>query len=192
MARLKTASKEQEILEAATYVFAERPFHAVLIDDVAARARIGKGTIYRYFETKDDLYFASILFGLDRIAAAVERGIASETTTAGRFERIAREILEYFWDRRYLIPMMQHDDQEPARRNELLKRRQAIMRFAQETILEGIERRELRGIDARIGAELFLGMVRSVNLFRAEGDRLEDLCRQITSVFLNGVRREDA
>jgi len=192
MARLKTASKEQEILEAATYVFAERPFHAVLIDDVAARARIGKGTIYRYFETKDDLYFASILFGLDRVAAALERGIATETTTAGRFERIAREILEYFWDRRYLIPMLQHDDQEPARRNELLKRRQAIMRFAQETILDGIERRELRGIDARIGAELFLGMVRSVNLFRAEGDRLEDLCRQITSVFLDGVRRENA
>src|SRR5262249_35528456 len=120
------------------------------------------------------------------------RGIASETTTPGRFERIAREILEYFWDRRYLIPMMQHDDQEPARRNELLKRRQAIMRFAQETILEGIERRGRRRVDARTGAARFPGMVRSVNLFRAEGDRLEDLCRQITSVFLNGVRREDA
>src|SRR5262249_23171421 len=151
-----------------------------------------KGTIYRYFETKDDLYFASILFGLDRVAAAVERGIASETTTAGRFERIAREILEYFWDRRYLIPQLQHDEQEAGRRNELLKRRHAIMRFAQEAILEGIERRELRGIDARIGAELFLGMVRSANLFRAEEDRLEDLCRQITSVFLDGVRRENA
>jgi hypothetical protein len=35
-------------------------------------------------------------------------------------------------------------------------------------------------------------MVRSANLFRADGDRLSDLCRQITNVFLEGVRREKA
>jgi len=190
MPRLKTAGKEQAILEAATRVFAQRPFHAVLIDDVAACARIGKGTIYRYFETKEDLYFAAVLFGMDRVAEALEAGRGTEQTTAGRLERIAHEILEYFWDRRYLIPMLQHDDADPSRKNELLKRRQAIVRFAQETILEGIERRELRGIDARIGAELFLGMVRAANLFRADDDRLPDLCRQITDVFLEGVRVE--
>jgi AcrR family transcriptional regulator len=192
MPRLRTAGKEQAILEAATHVFAQRPFHAVLIDDVAACARIGKGTIYRYFETKEDLYFAAVLFGMDRVAEALESGLSAEHTTSDRLERIAREILEYFWDRRYLIPMLQHDDEDPSRKDEILKRRQAIVRFAQETILEGIERRELRGIDARIGAELFLGMVRSANLFRADGDRLPDLCRQITNVFLEGVRREKA
>jgi AcrR family transcriptional regulator len=192
MPRLKTAGKEQAILEAATRVFAQRPFHAVLIDDVAACARIGKGTIYRYFETKEDLYFAAVLYGMDRVAEALEAGLGAELTTADRLERIAREILQYFWDRRYLIPMLQHDDEDPSRKNELLKRRQAIVRFAQESILEGIERRELRGIDARIGAELFLGMVRAANLFRADGDRLPDLCHQITNVFLEGVRQEKA
>ena len=192
MPRAKTADKETTILEAASRVFALRPFHEVLIDDIAAEARIGKGTIYRYFETKEDLYFAAVLFGMDRVAEALESGLGAEHTTSDRLERIAREILEYFWDRRYLIPMLQHDDEDPSRKDELLKRRQAIVRFAQETILEGIERRELRGIDARIGAELFLGMVRSANLFRADGDRLPDLCRQITDVFLEGVRREKA
>lgn len=192
MPRLKTALKERSILEAASRVFAERPFHAVLIDDVAASAGIGKGTIYRYFQTKDDLYFAAVLFGLDRVAAAVEKGLASETTTAGRLERIAREILDYFWGRRHLLPMLQHDDRDPVRKGELMKRRAALLRFAQETILAGIERRELRGIDARIGAELFLGMVRAANLFRAQTDRLDDLCREITGVFLRGVRREDS
>jgi AcrR family transcriptional regulator len=190
MARVKTAGKELAILEAAARVFAGRPFHAVLIDDVAADAGIGKGTIYRYFQTKDDLFFAAVLFGLDCVAAALEKGLASATTTAERLERIAYEILDYFWDRRHLIPMLQHDEGDPSRKSELMKRRAAILRFAQETILVGIERRELRGIDARIGAELFLGMVRAANLFRAEGDRLEDLCREITRVFLQGVRRE--
>ncbi len=73
-----------------------------------------------------------------------------------------------------------------------MKRREAILRFSQEAILAGIERREFRGIDARIGAELFLGMVRSANLFRRPEDSLEDLVRQIMSVFLDGVGRRDA
>ena len=68
MPRVKTATKEQAILDAASQVFALRPFHEVLIDDIAADASIGKGTIYRYFPTKEDLYFATILHGLDTLA----------------------------------------------------------------------------------------------------------------------------
>ena len=76
MARLKTADKELAILEAASRVFAQRPFHEVLIDDIAADAGIGKGTIYRYFETKDDLYFNAVLHVLDTLKAALDDALA--------------------------------------------------------------------------------------------------------------------
>ena len=56
MPRVKTEAKERAILEAAAKVFAMKPFHGVLIDEIASDAGIGKGTIYRYFETKDELY----------------------------------------------------------------------------------------------------------------------------------------
>lgn len=48
--------REREILEAAAAVFAERGFRATRIDDVAARAGIGKGTVYEYFRSKEDLF----------------------------------------------------------------------------------------------------------------------------------------
>ena len=51
--------RHQEILEAASRVFAARDFHDVLTEEIAALAGIGKGTIYRYFETKDELYLAT-------------------------------------------------------------------------------------------------------------------------------------
>ena len=73
----------------------------------------------------------------------------------------------------------------------MLRRREKILRFAQEAILTGIEQRELRGIDARIGAELFMGLVRSANLFRLPEDTQEDLVAQIMSVFLQGVTRRE-
>ena len=64
--RHKTAEKEQQIVRAAAEVFANRDFHRVLMDDVAARAGVGKGTLYRYFPTKDDLYFATICIATAR------------------------------------------------------------------------------------------------------------------------------
>jgi AcrR family transcriptional regulator len=186
--RAKTAVKEAAILEAASRVFALRPFHEVLIDDIASDAGIGKGTIYRYFETKDDLYFATSLYALDHLAAALEKARAPEEPAALRLERIAREILGFFWDRRHLVTTLTRYERTD-REAEVLRRRESILRLVQEAILAGIERREFRGINPRIGAELFLGMTRSCNLFRRDEDTLEDLVAHILGVFAKGVAR---
>ena len=191
MPRVKTEAKERAILDAAAKVFATKPFHGVLIDEIASDAGIGKGTIYRYFETKDDLYFATTLHVLDQLEEVLSDALSQDQSAACRLEKIARENLRFYWDRRFLFPFLQTDGL-PGRREELVKRREAILRFAQEAILAGIERRELRGVDARIGAELFLGLVRSANLFRKPEDTLEDLVAQILSVFLEGVKRRDS
>ena len=191
MPRVKTEAKERAILDAAAKVFAMKPFHGVLIDEIASDAGIGKGTIYRYFETKDELYFATTLHILDQLAEALSESLVLEKSATKRLERIAEECLRFYWDRRFLFPYLETDGM-PGRREELLKRRESILRFAQEAILSGIQQRELRGIDARIGAELFLGLVRSANLFRRSDDSREDLVAQVMSVFLEGVARKDA
>jgi AcrR family transcriptional regulator len=188
MPRAKTAIKEAAILEAASRVFALRPFHEVLIDDIASNAGIGKGTIYRYFETKDDLYFATSLYALDHLAAALEKARSPEDAAVRQLERIAREILGFFWDRRHLVNMLSRFERSD-REAEIRKRRESILRIVQEAILAGIERRELRGINPRLGAELFLGMTRSANLFRHEEDTLEELVAHIMSVWSEGVVR---
>ncbi len=190
--RVKTAVKELAILDAAARVFAQRPFHEVLIDSIASDAGIGKGTIYRYFENKEVLYFATVVHVVESLAADLERRTRGEQTARGQLEAIATGILDHFWDRRYLLPFFQRDERFPALEDELVKRREPILRVVQEAILGGIERREFRGIDARIGADLFLGMVRSMNLFHRSDDRLEDLVRQLMDVFLNGVALREA
>ena len=54
----------REIVQAALALFAERGFAATKLEDVAARAGIGKGTIYLYFPTKEDLFRAVVREGL--------------------------------------------------------------------------------------------------------------------------------
>jgi len=48
--------REDEILAAALSLFNRDDWQTVTIDQIAAKAEIGKGTIYKHFESKDQIY----------------------------------------------------------------------------------------------------------------------------------------
>lgn len=52
------AARLEQILDAAARLFAERGFHRTTTRDIAEAADVAEGTLYNYFETKNDLLFA--------------------------------------------------------------------------------------------------------------------------------------
>lgn len=60
----RAAKRKAEILEAAAKVFAEKGFHRATTKEIAEAADVAEGTIYNYFESKDDLLLSLI----DRLA----------------------------------------------------------------------------------------------------------------------------
>lgn len=190
MGRVKTESKRNEILEAASRVFGARQFHEVLIDDVAAEAGVGKGTIYRYFETKEDLYFGTILHGFDSVYASLATTLSREASPAQRLERIAHDILSFLWTRGYFSVLLQKDERRFEKRDEeLQKRRELLNDLLQQCLIDGIERGDFRGIDVRVGAELFRGMIRAAAGFRREDDTVDDMVAAIVEIFMRGIVR---
>ena len=53
--------KRRRILDAAFAVCQERGVHAARMEEVAARAQVSKGTLYRFFNSKEDLFLATII-----------------------------------------------------------------------------------------------------------------------------------
>jgi len=51
-------SKKQQIIQAAIKVFAQKGLEKGKIADIARKADIGKGTVYEYFSSKDDIFSA--------------------------------------------------------------------------------------------------------------------------------------
>jgi AcrR family transcriptional regulator len=49
------SGKREAILQAALELFAERGFHGTAVPLVAEKAKVGAGTIYRYFQSKEHL-----------------------------------------------------------------------------------------------------------------------------------------
>ena len=58
--RLPAEERRQQILDIAVDVFARLGYHGARTADIAAAAKIGEPTIYRYFESKADLYLQAV------------------------------------------------------------------------------------------------------------------------------------
>lgn len=67
------AAKRQQIITAAIGEFARRGFHATKMEHIADAAGIGKGTIYEYFATKDELFLAVYDYWMDTYEATMQR-----------------------------------------------------------------------------------------------------------------------
>lgn len=71
--------KQERILEAAEKLFARFGHKKTSIDEIAQQAGLGKGTIYLYFRSKDELYLAIVRkFGTSLMAAMREAAAAVE------------------------------------------------------------------------------------------------------------------
>jgi len=62
----RTNEKRERILRAALEVCAQRGVAAARMEEIAARAGVSKGTLYRFFESKEDLLLATILASYER------------------------------------------------------------------------------------------------------------------------------
>ena len=98
MSSIQTAARGEKrplILRAATEVFAEQGFAAVTVAEIADHAGIGKGTVYEYFSSKEELLFAVFEWMNERIFARFQELSAEAGTTRERLQRmlgIAAEI----------------------------------------------------------------------------------------------------
>lgn len=57
---LRADDRRAQILDVAKAVFAERGYHEANVADICAAARIGRGTLYQYFDNKRDVLLAVI------------------------------------------------------------------------------------------------------------------------------------
>ena len=90
--------KKDKIIEAAAQVFSQKGYAGAVVADIAVSAGIGKGTIYEYFKSKEDLFFAVFeWFSLQTGAAARVSISVLGGTAAERLQALSDSIMG-IWD----------------------------------------------------------------------------------------------
>ncbi len=91
-----TTRRREDILVVATRVFAEKTFRGTDVQEIADRVGVGKGTVYRYFPSKDELFLAAVAHGLDGLRREMSRIREREEEPIQRFRDAVVTFLAYF------------------------------------------------------------------------------------------------
>jgi AcrR family transcriptional regulator len=90
--------REEEILAAATALFAEQGYTNADTQALADRLGVGKGTLYRYFASKRELFLATVDRQVAQFHEAMQAAIADVKDPLQRFARAVETYLKLFAD----------------------------------------------------------------------------------------------
>ena len=187
--------KRQAILDEAIRTFAELGFRRADVQVIADRAGVGKGTVYRYFRSKEDLFWATTLDVLNRMDQCIIDATEGAESACDKLRAAAIAHATFFVaNPQYLELIIQEraefhscgPESHREQHEKMLQRMSVILH-------EGIESGELRPLDARqttlamgcllFGTAMLAGQVESVDLMK--------MTEYAVDIFLRGIR-EDA
>lgn len=141
-----------ELLAAALQLFVEKGYAGTRLEDVAARAGVSKGTLYLYFENKEELLKAVVR---ENVVALISRTAGAASSHSGSSAELVALLITAFW-RDYgntpagglskLIMAESGNFPELARffHDEVIRPWHELLGAA---LQRGIERREFRAVD---------------------------------------------
>lgn len=94
---MRDPDKPQQIIEAAIRVFARKGYYNSRVSDIARAAGIAAGTIYLYFDTKQEILITLFREKMAAFVAAAWRAVAEERDAIAKVRRLVYlhfEILE--------------------------------------------------------------------------------------------------
>ncbi len=101
--------RRAEILDAATAVFSKHGFAAADVQEIADKTGVGKGTVYRYFPSKEDLFLAAVDHGMRNLKTAVDAAAATAKQPLERIAEGVRAYLTFFDEHPEIVELLVHE-----------------------------------------------------------------------------------
>ena len=190
-------ARRNQILDAAAAVFAEKGFHRTTTKDIASRAGIAEGTIYNYFDSKDDLLISmmSRLAELETLDDELTEALQGDVRDffVAMFRRRVSHVVEGEETLQAILPevLVNAELREHYYQRFVLR----IAELLEQYIRTRIELGHIRPVDAalvtRVVQAIFVGLL----VLRILGDetvveRWESLPELLATIIFDGLRAE--
>jgi len=181
--------KRRHLLETASRIFAKHDYHSVSMDELARVARVGKGTLYRYFESKEDLYLAlldsALLLLTERLEEEETAGLPPEQTLSRMVSAIVHTFCQHLPSFRVLNGA---EARLIVKKRQLFQsRRRRIATLLGRVLEKGAAAGIFRALDPVTTPSLLIGMVWGTVLNHSGDASPEVLATTIIDVFLRGT-----
>jgi len=156
-----------EILSAAEKVFAAKGFFPTTMSDIARKAEFGTGTLYKYFKSKEELYFTLIDEKVEEINRLVKTELSQKDSAVERIKKVVRLQFEFIERNRdfFRIYVSERSRFEWTVKDDLGRglheKMVSYIDILSEVIRQGIQKGEFRSMDPKDLAHAFVGIVNS-------------------------------
>lgn len=194
-----------EILKAARKIFFNKGFMKTTMDEIAYEAAISKPTIYRFFPTKEDLYFSLIIPVLQECLHEMEEiNLQLQLNMFSSGERLLRYVMDVFFKKYIKNPDLFRIGQlfqqagklwtlDKKTDSSIRNLTRAIMHEMRSIFDNAVRQGFIRDLDRRILAELILGSIFGITQLqdaKSKGiteDRLDAVMESVVKLFSDAI-----
>jgi len=149
-----------EILEVTAQLFKKKGFTGTSMQDIAKEVGILKGSIYYYFNSKNDIFREVLNNGINPVLKNAELIVAEELSPREKLRKLINHHMGYIMDHNLsLIIYFQEREKLPATQMEkYLEKRDRYENFFREILKEGIEKGDFPDVNVTLTVFAMLGM----------------------------------
>jgi TetR/AcrR family transcriptional regulator, cholesterol catabolism regulator len=183
--------RRDAIVDTSAGVFARQGYHATGIAELCTANGLGKGALYHYIGSKEELLAAIHDRVMDEVASGAARVTEAGGSPSQQLARLGDELLDvihrypdHVWVFLHEFPALTGERAERFR-----KRRRAYERQVEAVLREGVETGEFRALDPWLASRAWLGMHNYTYLWLKPGGRLSAraVAQPFADIFLHGI-----
>jgi len=187
----KWQARRDEIVDTSASVFARRGYHATGLTELCVANGLGKGALYHYIGSKEELLAAIHDRVMDEVMQGADRVAEADGSASEQLAMLGDEILDvihrypdHVWVFLHEFPALTGERAEQFR-----VRRREYERRVESVLQAGIDAGEFRPVDARLTALAWLGMHNYTYLWLKPGGRLtaRDVAKPFADIFISGI-----
>jgi AcrR family transcriptional regulator len=187
----KWQARRETIIDTSARVFARGGYHATGITELCAANGLGKGALYHYIGSKEELLAAihdrvmdEVMVGADRVAEAGGSPSEQLTMLGDELLDVIHRYPDHVWVFLHEFPALTN-----GRADRFRGRRREYERRVETVLQAGIDVGEFRDVDPRLTALAWLGMHNYTYLWLKAGGRLSarDVAKPFADIFIHGI-----
>jgi len=195
-AKARIEQRRNQILDVASLIFSKEGFDKANTDEIAKKANLGKGTIYRYFKNKRDLFLCVVDRGLDKLKSAILIEVEKTKDPLKKIENAIKTYLSFFEKNSNLIGVLIHEQSSFQKRiaERYFEHYYGNIDRIRQTFKAGIEQGLIKDMDIESTISVLTSLLNGlIYMWQVEGRkyRLLDRVPVVLKIFFTGVIKDE-
>jgi len=187
--RNREKNRREEIIKAASNLFSKKSYHDVTMEQIAMEVGVAKGTIYLYFESKENLYLGILEHTYKIIESILEKEIAKEDPAPLKLKKMLRLIFQFYFQNLDVLRILTRDETRLIREHyEFTEHwRHRRIKLYRKILEKGIKEGSFRPANTELMALIIFGLVGSVMFFYPTDKTAGEIAEEVFSMISEGI-----